>query len=45
VPAHLSAVETARAAGRLPDPTLNVGVDNLPVTGSERLSTMRDSMT
>jgi cobalt-zinc-cadmium efflux system outer membrane protein len=42
---QLSAAETARAAGRLPDPTLNVGVDNLPVTGPDRLSTTRDSMT
>jgi hypothetical protein len=36
---QLSASETARAAGRLPDPTLNVGVENLPVTGPDRLST------
>ncbi|MEO7338851.1 MAG: TolC family protein [Caldimonas sp.] len=42
---QLSAAETARAAGRLPDPTLNVGVENLPVTGPDRLSTTRDSMT
>lgn len=40
-----SAVETARAAGQLPDPVLRAGVDNLPVTGSDRLSTTRDSMT
>src|SRR5665213_3460412 len=40
-----SASEAARAAGQLPDPTLNVGVDNLPVTGPDRLSTTRDSMT
>ena len=42
---QLSASEVARGAGRLPDPTLNVGVDNLPVTGPDRLSTTRDSMT
>ena len=42
---QLSVSETARAAGRLPDPTLNVGVENLPVTGPDRLSTTRDSMT
>jgi outer membrane protein, heavy metal efflux system len=42
---QLSAAETARSAGRLPDPTLNVGVENLPVTGPDRLSTTRDSMT
>ncbi|MDQ6639489.1 MAG: TolC family protein [Pseudomonadota bacterium] len=40
-----SAAEAARAAGQLPDPTLNVGVDNLPVTGPDRLNTARDSMT
>jgi cobalt-zinc-cadmium efflux system outer membrane protein len=40
-----SASEAARAAGQLPDPTLSVGVDNLPVTGPDRLSTARDSMT
>lgn len=40
-----SATETARAAGQLPDPTLRVGVDNLPVTGGDRFSTTRDSMT
>lgn len=39
-----SASEAARAAGQLPDPTLRVGVDNLPVTGGDRLTT-RDSMT
>jgi len=42
---QLSAVERARAAGRLPDPTLSVGVDNLPVTGPDRFSTTRESMT
>ncbi len=41
----LSAAETAKAAGQLPDPTLRVGVDNLPVTGADRFSTTRDSMT
>ena len=40
-----SASEAARAAGQLPDPTLRAGVDNLPVTGGDRLSTTRDSMT
>jgi cobalt-zinc-cadmium efflux system outer membrane protein len=42
---QLSASEAARAAGRLPDPTLNVGVDNLPVTGPDRLNSTRDFMT
>ena len=40
-----SASEAARAAGQLPDPMLRAGVDNLPVTGRDRLSTTRDSMT
>jgi outer membrane protein TolC len=40
-----SAAEAARAAGQLPDPVLRAGVDNLPVTGGDRLSTTRDSMT
>jgi outer membrane protein TolC len=40
-----SASEAARAAGQLPDPTLRAGVDNLPVTGGDRLHSTRDSMT
>lgn len=40
-----SASELARAAGQLPDPMLRAGIDNLPVTGPERFSTTRDSMT
>jgi outer membrane protein TolC len=40
-----SASEAAHSAGQLPDPTLRVGVDNLPVTGGDRISTTRDSMT
>lgn len=40
-----SAAEASRAAGQLPDPTLSVGVENLPVTGPDRFSTTRDSMT
>lgn len=40
-----SASEAARAAGQRPDPTLRAGVDNLPVTGGDRFSTMRDSAT
>jgi outer membrane protein, heavy metal efflux system len=43
--ASAGATETARAAGQLPDPMLSVGVDNLPVTGPERLRTTADSMT
>ena len=42
-------VEAARsassAAGRLPDPKLAVGIENLPVTGSEQWSLNRDFMT
>ncbi len=41
----LSAAEAARAAGQLPDPALTVGIDNLLVTGRDRLSTTADSMT
>jgi outer membrane protein TolC len=40
-----SASEAARAAGQLPDPMLRVGIDNLPITGPDRLRTTRDSMT
>ncbi|MEJ8857790.1 TolC family protein [Variovorax robiniae] len=41
----LSATESARAAAQLPDPTLRVGIDNLPVTGPDRFSTTREPMT
>jgi outer membrane protein, heavy metal efflux system len=40
-----SASDAAQAAAQLPDPTLKAGIDNLPVTGPDRLSTTRDSMT
>jgi outer membrane protein TolC len=40
-----SATESSRAAGQLPDPTLSAGIDNLPVTGGDRFSTTRESMT
>ena len=39
------ASESSQAAGQLPDPTLSAGIDNLPVTGGDRFSTTRDSMT
>ena len=39
------ASEAARAAGQLPDPMLRAGVDNLPITGPDRLRTTPDSMT
>jgi outer membrane protein TolC len=37
--------EAALAAGQLPDPVLRAGIDNLPVTGADRFSTTRESMT
>ena len=40
-----SASEASRAAGQLPDPMLRAGIDNLPITGADRLSTTRDSQT
>ena len=36
---------TAIAAGRLPDPTLSVGIDNFPVSGPPAFSFDRDEMT
>ena len=36
---------SAISAGRLPDPELIAGIDNLPVTGSDAYSTTRDFMT
>jgi len=41
----VSASEAARAAGQMPDPTLRAGIDNLPITGPDRLSSARDSQT
>lgn len=41
----LSATEAAHSAAQLPDPTLHIGVDNLPATGPDRFHTARDSMT
>lgn len=40
-----SASELARAAGQFPDPMLRAEIENLPVTGPDRFSTTRDSMT
>lgn len=37
--------EMAVAAGQLPDPVLKLGVDNLPINGSDRFSLTSDSMT
>lgn len=39
------ATEAARAAGQLPDPMLGLSLENLPVTGPDRFSTTRESMT
>lgn len=41
----LSAAEAAKSAGQLPDPMLGVSLENLPVTGADRFSTTRESMT
>ncbi len=44
--ANLEAMQALTvSAGRLPDPELIVGIDNLPVTGSDAYSTTRDFMT
>ncbi len=44
--ANLEAMQALTiSAGRLPDPELTLGVDNLPVTGSDAYSTTRDFMT
>lgn len=37
--------EAAARADQLPDPTLKVGIDNVPVAGPDRFSTTRDFMT
>ena len=37
--------ELQAAAGRLPDPVLKLGIDNLPLNGPDRLSLTRDFMT
>jgi len=43
--AATAAREMAVAAGQLPDPVVRIGVDNLPVSGSDRFSLTRDFMT
>ncbi|MBV6323750.1 TolC family protein [Duganella violaceipulchra] len=40
-----AANEMAVAAGQRPDPVLKIGIDNLPVSGSDRLSLGNDFMT
>lgn len=37
--------DMAVAAGELPDPMIELGVDNLPIEGADRYSLTRDSMT
>jgi outer membrane protein TolC len=43
--AATAARELAVAAGQLPDPTITVGINNLPVTGPEKFSVTDDFMT
>lgn len=40
-----AAFEDARRAGRLPDPRLVVGLDNLPITGADAFDPSADDMT
>ncbi|HWA21924.1 MAG TPA: TolC family protein [Caulobacterales bacterium] len=40
-----AATRARRAAGRLPDPELTLGLDNVPVDGPDRYRLNRDSMT
>lgn len=39
------AMESAHAAGQLPDPMLRLGLENLPVTGPDRFSASSEPMT
>lgn len=43
--AATAAREMAVAAGQRPDPTLKVGINNLPIDGADRFSVSRDFMT
>ncbi|HEV8646207.1 MAG TPA: TolC family protein [Burkholderiales bacterium] len=49
ISAHNAAVVSSRemavAAGRLPDPMLQLGIDNLPIEGPDQFSVARDFMT
>lgn len=40
-----SSMQMAQAAGQLPDPVLRLGIDNMPIDGSDRFSLTRDFMT
>jgi outer membrane protein TolC len=43
--AAVSSRQMAVAAGRLPDPVLQLGIDNLPIDGPDQFSATRDFMT
>ena len=43
--AVFAAREMAVSAGQLPDPTLKLGIDNLPIEGMDRFNLSRDFMT
>jgi len=43
--ALVGANDARRAAGTLPDPKLQFGIENMPVSGDARFSTTRDAMT
>lgn len=49
IPAQNAAVAASRemavAAGRLPDPVLKLGIDNLPINGADQFNVGRDFMT
>ena len=40
-----AATSTRQAAGTLPDPKLSVGIENFPISGMDRFSLTRESMT
>ena len=40
-----AASSTLKAAGTLPDPKLSVGIENFPISGMDRFSLTRESMT
>lgn len=43
--AVLAAKEMAAASGQMPDPTLKLGINNLPINGGDQFSLTRDFMT
>ena len=42
---HSAALASAGAAAQLPDPMLDISIENMPVTGADRFSTTREGMT